>query len=111
MRRPPGGAGRITRLAARLAGVLAAAGVLLSVPGQWPTAVLRWALFAALAVALGGLAGRALAGLYREQAPPVPLPSPWALRAALLGTVASAGLAAVATGGGNLVSGVEHLSV
>ncbi len=84
-----------------------------SVPGQWPTAVLRWALFAALAAALGGLAGRALAGLYKEQAPPVPvpLPSPWALRASLLGVVASAGLAAVLTGGGNLVSGLEHLSV
>src|SRR5712692_359217 len=33
----------------------------LSVPGQWPTAVLRWLLFAGLAAALGGLAGRALA--------------------------------------------------
>jgi len=31
MRRPPGRAGRITRLAARLAGILAAAGVLLAV--------------------------------------------------------------------------------
>jgi len=31
MRRPPGGAGRITRLVARLAGILAAAGVLLAV--------------------------------------------------------------------------------
>jgi methionine-rich copper-binding protein CopC len=82
-----------------------------SVPGQWPTAILRWALFAALAAALGGLAGQALAGLYREQAPPVPLPSPWALRASLLGAVASAGLAALQAGGGNLVSGAEHLSV
>ena len=82
-----------------------------STPGQWPTAILRWALFVALAVALAGLAGRTLAGLYREHAPPVPLPSPWALRASLLGALAGAGLAAVAAGGGNLLSGVEHLSV
>ena len=82
-----------------------------SVPGQWPTAILRWALFVALAAALGGLAGRALAGLFREQVPPVPLPSPWALRASLLGVVASAGLAALQVGSGNLVTGAEHLSV
>src|SRR5260370_23887128 len=76
---------------ASLGSALAAAAP--STPGQWPTAVLRWALFAALAAALGGLAGRALAGLAREQAPPVPLPSPGALRAALLGAVATAGAA------------------
>jgi copper transport protein len=46
-----------------------------STPGQWPLAVARWLLFAGLAAALGGLAGRALAGLYRD-APPVPLPGP-----------------------------------
>jgi copper transport protein len=82
-----------------------------SAPGQWPTAILRWALFAALAVALGG-AGRAGAGRAVPGAcPPVPLPSPWALRASLLGVVAGAGLAALLTGSGNLVSGVAHLSV
>jgi copper transport protein len=37
---------------------LAAAAAAPSSPGQWPTAVLRWLLFAGLAVALGGLAGR-----------------------------------------------------
>jgi len=36
-----------------------------SSPGQWPTGVLRWLLFAGLAVALGGLAGRALAAWFR----------------------------------------------
>jgi copper transport protein len=82
-----------------------------SVPGQWPTAILRWALFAGLATALGGLAGRALARLRKEQAPPVPLPSPWALRGSLLGAAASAGLAALILGGGNLAAGLAHLSV
>jgi copper transport protein len=37
-----------------------------STPGQWPLAVARWLLFAGLAAALGGLAGRGLAGLYRH---------------------------------------------
>ncbi len=83
----------------------------LSVPGQWPTAILRWVLFAGLAAALGGLAGRALAGLYRRQAPPVPLPSPWALRGSLLGAAASAGLAALILGGSSLAAGLAHLSV
>ena len=82
-----------------------------SVPGQWPTAILRWALFAGLATALGGLAGRALARLRKERAPPVPLPSPWALRGSLLGAAASAGLAALILGGGNLAAGLAHLSV
>jgi len=82
-----------------------------SAPGQWPTAVLRWVLFAGLACALGGLAGQALAGLYKTQAPPAPLPPPWALRGSLLGAVASAGLAVLILGGGSLASGVEHFSV
>jgi hypothetical protein len=140
MRRLPGGAGRIARLAARLAGILVAAGVLLAVaaPAASAHATLLFTSPAAgsavpsapavitltfneavtlvgtpvtLAVALGGLAGRALTGLYREHAPPVPLPSPWALRASLLGVVAGAGLAALLTGSGNLVPDVAHLSV
>ena len=82
-----------------------------SVPGQWPTAILRWALFAGLAAALGGLAGRALAMLYRGRRSPAPLPSPWALRGSLAGAVASAGLAALILGAGNLAAGLEHLSV
>ena len=54
--------------------------------------MLRWLLLCALAGAIGGIAGRALA---RGQAGPgpAPLPGPWALRASLLGLVASAGLA------------------
>jgi copper transport protein len=81
------------------------------VPGQWPAAVLRWVLFAGLAAALGGLAGRALAGLYKREAPLVPLPSPWAVRGSLLGVVASAGLGALILGGGSLAAGLEHVSV
>ena len=89
-----------------------------SSPGQWPTAVLRWLLFAGLAVALGGIAGRALALWFRSgvrstltAAARVPLPGPWALRGALVGTVASAGLALLDVGGGSLAAGLGHFSV
>ncbi len=65
--------------------------------GQWPTAVLRWLMFAGLAVALGGLAGRALAGWSAGGArgtltgpAPGPLPAPWA---------------------GSFTAGLEHFSV
>src|SRR5216684_1142290 len=92
---------------ASLSGAAAAAP---STPGQWPLAVARWLLFAGLAGALGGLAGRGLAGLYR-QAPPVPLPGPWALRGSLLGLAAGIVLAALQLGGGSLLSGFAHLSV
>src|SRR6266849_1922417 len=60
--------------------------------------------------ALGGLAGRSLAGLYRE-APPVPLPGPWALRGSLLGLAAGIVLAALQLGGGSLLAGLAHPSV
>ncbi|MDA8318980.1 MAG: copper resistance protein CopC [Actinomycetota bacterium] len=82
-----------------------------SVPGQWPTAILRWLLFAALAGSLGGLAGLGVARLYRGRRDPAPLPPPWALRSSLLGAVAAAGLAAVILGGGNPWTGVAHFSV
>jgi copper transport protein len=89
-----------------------------SSPGQWPTALLRWLLFAGLAVALGGLAGRALAAWFRSGARAAdagtaagPLPAPWALRGSLLGAVASAGLAVLVLGGGSFPAGVEHFSV
>ncbi len=79
-------------------------------PGQWPLAVARWLLFAGLAAALGGLAGRGLAGLCRH-APPVPLPGPWALRGSLLGLAAGIVLAVLQLGGGSLLAGLGHLSV
>ncbi len=66
----------------------------LSSPVVWETAVARWLLFAGLAVALGGLAGRGLARQYKGRFP-TPLPAPWALRGSLLGLVASALLAAI----------------
>ncbi len=94
---------------ASLGGVPAA--VQPSVPGQWPTAFLRWVLFAGLAAALGGLAGLGLARLYRGRGDAAALPSPWALQASLLGAVASAGLATLIMGGGNLAAGLAHPSV
>ena len=81
-----------------------------STPGQWPTAILRWVLFTGLASALGGLAGSALARLYKGRAP-APPPTPWALRGSLLGAAASVGLAVLILGGGNLAAGLAHLSV
>jgi hypothetical protein len=52
----------------------------------------RLAAWLAAAIALGGIAGRALATWFRSgardtltTAPPGPLPAPWALRGALLG--------------------------
>jgi copper transport protein len=57
-------------------------------------AVLRWGMLAGLAGALGGLAGRGLARQYKGTAP-APLPTPWALRSALLGAAATAALTGV----------------
>jgi copper transport protein len=80
----------------------------LSMPVVWETAVARWLLFAGLAVALGGLAGRGLARQYKGTFP-VPLPAPWALRASLAGAAASAWLALIAVGGAGLVTGFAHV--
>jgi len=57
-------------------------------------AVLRWGMLAGLAGALGGLAGRGLARQYKGTAPG-PLPTPWALRSALLGVAATGVLTGV----------------
>src|SRR6266700_3890038 len=81
-----------------------------STPGLWPLAVARWLLFAALAVALGGLAARALARRYTGPRP-APLPPPWALRASLLGLAAALVLAVLQLGGGSLLAGLAHFSV
>jgi copper transport protein len=48
-------------------------------------------MLAGLALALGGLAGRALARNYK-QTPPAPLPEPWAVPGCLIGLVAAAAL-------------------
>jgi copper transport protein len=76
------------------AALAARAAARLSQPVVWETAVARWLLFAGLAVALGGLAGRGLARQYKGRFP-APLPAPWALRASLLGLAASAWLAGI----------------
>lgn len=76
---------------------LAVAAARLWTPAAWATAAGRWVLFAGLAMALGGLAGRGLARMYKGPAP-VPLPSPWALRGSLLGVAAAAALAPVTPG-------------
>jgi copper transport protein len=78
--------------------------------GLWVLALLRWLMLVGLAGALGGIAGRALA---RGQAGPgpAPLPGPWALRASLLGLVASAGLAIEALGDNRLATALTHPSL
>jgi copper transport protein len=81
----------------------------LSMPVVWETAVARWLLFAGLAIALGGLAGRGLARQYKGTFP-APLPAPWALRGSLLGVAASAWLALIALSGAGLVTGLGHAS-
>jgi copper transport protein len=79
----------------------------LSTPVVWETAVARWLLFAGLAIALGGLAGRGLARQYKGSFP-APLPTPWALRGSLLGAVASAWLLLIALSGAGLVTGLAR---
>src|SRR6266702_678261 len=79
-------------------------------PGQWWLAGARWVLFAALAMALGGLAGHALARRHAVSSPR-PLPPPWALRASLAGLAAAVLLAVLQLGGGSLTSGLARPSV
>jgi copper transport protein len=81
-----------------------------SSPELWVVALLRWLLLCALAGAIGGIAGRALA---RGQAGPgpAPLPGPWALRASFLGLVASAGLAIEILGDNRLTTALTHPSL
>jgi copper transport protein len=76
-------------------------------PGLWPTVVLRWVLFAALATALGGLPGAVLA---RRRTPKASraAPLPWIWQAALAGAVAAAGLALLVAGGGSLTRGLAR---
>jgi len=79
------------------------------------TAVLRWALFAALAVALGGLVGQALIGRLRRHAEgagarPLPLDVGLPLRAAsLVGAVAALALTVHALDGSSWAAGAADL--
>ncbi|MGA5189260.1 copper resistance CopC/CopD family protein [Streptomyces griseoincarnatus] len=67
-----------------------------------PTTILRWLLFAALAVVLGEAAGRRLAA--RALDSPARRPRTWALPSALVGTAAALALAALQLGDGSLSS-------
>lgn len=82
----------------------------MSSPELWVVALLRWLLLCALAGAIGGIAGRALA---RGQAAPAPaaLPGPGARRASLLGLAASAGLAIEILGDNRLAAALTHPSL
>ncbi|MEU0721780.1 copper resistance protein CopC [Streptomyces lavendulocolor] len=79
------------------------------VSGAPATAVLRWALFAAFAGALGSLAGEWLTA--RQRAPEgAAAPRSWALPATVAGLVASLGLAVLIAGGGSLARGIASPS-
>jgi copper transport protein len=81
-----------------------------STPGEWWLAAARWVLFAALAMALGGLAARRVAvpvAVRRVR----PLPAVRALPAALAGLAAALVLALLQLGGGSLTAGLAHPSV
>ncbi|MGW5063649.1 copper resistance CopC/CopD family protein [Streptomyces sp. NPDC004096] len=75
------------------------------VSGAGAAAVLRWVLFAAFALTLGGLVGERLAARHGIRAP-----RPWAREGAIGGLVASLGLAVLIAGGGSLVEGVSSPS-
>ncbi|MGW9024917.1 copper resistance CopC/CopD family protein [Streptomyces sp. NPDC055722] len=70
--------------------------------GQTATTVLRWVLFAALALALGEAAAVRLAGRYRPDR--VAAPRSWALPAALAGVVAAVGLVGLIVGDGSVLA-------
>ncbi|WP_052710960.1 copper resistance CopC family protein [Pseudofrankia sp. DC12] len=74
----------------------------------WVT-VLRWLLFAGLALYLGGLAGHRLARRPQDRAAADP-PRPWLLAGALAGLVASLGLATLIVGDSSLSAGVARLT-
>lgn len=74
-------------------------------PGAGLIGVLRWLLFAGLALLLGGMTGERLAARSTEPGDPRPL-----LRTgAVLAVVATLGLALVQAGGGSLLGGVSRV--
>ncbi|SBW28735.1 copper resistance protein CopC [Candidatus Protofrankia californiensis] len=73
----------------------------------WVT-VLRWLLFVALALYLGGLAGQRLAR-HRDETTP-DSPRPWLLPGALAGLVTTLGLAALLVGDGSPIRGLARLT-
>ncbi len=78
-------------------------------PGLIATSVLRAMLFAALAVALGGLVGTSLAR--RQTSSRLRVPSAWTGRSALAGLVAAVGLSLLIAGNGDLSRGVTAPSL
>jgi copper transport protein len=86
-----------------VASVPLATRVALTTPDLWLTGLERGLLLAALALALGGLAGRGLSRHYKGVRPG-PLPGPWALRGAVVGAAASAALLVTALAGPGLAA-------
>jgi copper transport protein len=80
---------------------ITAASVPLTTPALWLTGLERSAMLIGLAVALGGLAGRATLRHYKGHRPG-PLPGPWALRGTLVGLAASLLLVVTAAAGSGL---------
>jgi copper transport protein len=74
------------------------AGPALTTPALWLTGAERGVMLAGLAMSLGGLAGRGLSRQYKGLRPG-PLPTPWALRGALIGLAASCALLITAVAG------------
>ncbi|MCA1835339.1 MAG: copper resistance protein CopC, partial [Actinobacteria bacterium] len=62
---------------------------------SWAAAVLRWGLFAGLALALGGVVGERLTSSARAEKPTLPSLRSWAVPGALAGLAAVVGLAAL----------------
>jgi copper transport protein len=78
-------------------------------PALIAASVLRWMLFASLAMALGGLVGASLARAQTRGRGQVP--SAWTGRSALAGLVSAAGLSVLIAGNGDLWRGVTAPSL
>lgn len=85
-----------------------------STPGLPTAAVLRWLIFAGLALALGGLVGDRLARARLASAPadpPLVAPRPWMVSGCLAGAVGTLGLGIHQMGGGSLLAGLRQFDL